>query len=295
MQKKHAYLIICHQDNNLLKKIIELIDDIRNDIFIHVDAKIKTFDFEKIKKYSKKSNIIFAPRVDVEWAMYSLVDAELILFKTAKNNGNYDYYHLISGADLPLKSQNYIHNFFDNLNEEAIHVFKEDTVKLENIERYQTYYFFKRNLRTKYFVKYRIDRYLAKIQVLLKIKRNKNINFQKGHNWVSVTDEFVDYLLSKKDWIESTYKNTFCPDESYIQTIALNSHFKDRLIMDDQDNSISGCLREIDWARGNPYVFRENDYDMLKKSKSIFARKFDEKIDEKIINLIYNDLIIKDE
>lgn len=46
-------------------------------------------------------------------------------------------------------------------------------------------------------------------------------------------------------------------------------------------------MRLTDWNRGNPYVFRNEDYEELVQSKYIFARKFDEKIDEKIIDRLY--------
>ena len=51
-------------------------------------------------------------------------------------------------------------------------------------------------------------------------------------------------------------------------------------------------MRYIDWDRGNPYVFRIDDYDALMKSDCMFARKFDEKIDKEIIEKIY--LTLKD-
>ena len=44
--------------------------------------------------------------------------------------------------------------------------------------------------------------------------------------------------------------------------------------------------RYIDWVRGsnnNPYVFREADYEELKRASGLFARKFDLNIDQKIV------------
>ena len=40
---KHAYLIIAHNNFYILKKLIALIDDERNDIYIHIDKKTKNF------------------------------------------------------------------------------------------------------------------------------------------------------------------------------------------------------------------------------------------------------------
>lgn len=46
-------------------------------------------------------------------------------------------------------------------------------------------------------------------------------------------------------------------------------------------------MREIDWNRGNPYVFRTEDFEILMNSPCMFARKFDEKTDREIIERIY--------
>ena len=45
-------------------------------------------------------------------------------------------------------------------------------------------------------------------------------------------------------------------------------------------------MRYIDWNHGEPYVFRKTDFRRLQNSKALFARKFDENIDDEIIDLI---------
>ena len=56
------------------------------------------------------------------WGSYSLVECELFLLRQATKNRKYDYYHLISGMDLPLKPQKEIHEIFDKSNNiEYIH------------------------------------------------------------------------------------------------------------------------------------------------------------------------------
>ena len=42
--------------------------------------------------------------------------------------------------------------------------------------------------------------------------------------------------------------------------------------------------RHIDWNRGEPYTFKNEDYNELKNSECFFARKFSSKIDKKIID-----------
>lgn len=38
---KHAYLILDHKEWGLLQTMIDCINDPRNDIFVHIDAKVK--------------------------------------------------------------------------------------------------------------------------------------------------------------------------------------------------------------------------------------------------------------
>ena len=36
---KHAYLIIAHNEPNILKTLLLMLDDERNDVYLHVDAR----------------------------------------------------------------------------------------------------------------------------------------------------------------------------------------------------------------------------------------------------------------
>ena len=134
--KKHAYLIIAHNNFNQLKKLIELLDYEENDIYIHLDKKSK-LNVEELKKYVKKSKLIFTKRIKVSWGGFSLVQSELILLKASVKE-NYMYYHLISGADLPIKSMKEIHEFFEeNEGKQFIHFRREDDYDgIENRLRY---------------------------------------------------------------------------------------------------------------------------------------------------------------
>lgn len=40
MNEKHAYLILAHNDPKVLELLVRLLDDSRNDIYIHVDKKV---------------------------------------------------------------------------------------------------------------------------------------------------------------------------------------------------------------------------------------------------------------
>ena len=80
--KKHAYLILVHNEPSIFETLISLLDDERNDIFVHVDKKTDITQFQKIQ--SHYSNLIFIQeRIDVRWGDISMMQAEMNLFKGA--------------------------------------------------------------------------------------------------------------------------------------------------------------------------------------------------------------------
>ena len=111
--KRHAYLILAHHHFSQLRKLIELLDDSRNDIFVHVDAKA-AFDPEEWRNVCRHSALVFLEnRLRVSWGGVSIMRSELALLREALSHGKYDYFHLLSGMDLPIKDQDTIHSFFD--------------------------------------------------------------------------------------------------------------------------------------------------------------------------------------
>ncbi|MBR5512199.1 MAG: glycosyl transferase [Bacteroidaceae bacterium] len=269
---KHAYLIIAHNEFEILKKLVSLLDNEHNDIYIHFDAKVATLP---IIETTKSQLYILKKRIDVRWADYSQVETEMTLLQEAFSKLRYDYFHIISGVDLPIKPQNYIHKFFEknrgkefidyclfgftdkmNRNAKMWHLFPKD---FKNIGRLSI---FKRIFRAAF----------IRIQQIFGLKRNKNIDFRTGSNWVSITAEFTEYLLSRKDNIRKTYTHTFCADEIFIQTECWNSEFRNNLY--DYSENYRGHMRLIDWGRGTPYTWQNNDYEELMQSDRLFARKF---------------------
>ena len=111
--KRHAYLILAHHHFGQLRKLIMLLDDPRNDIFVHVDKKA-AFNPEEWTGLCRHSRLSFLKeRICVSWGGVSIMRSELALLKEATSSGEYDYYHLLSGMDLPIKDQDTIHAFFD--------------------------------------------------------------------------------------------------------------------------------------------------------------------------------------
>lgn len=286
--ERHAYLIQAHKFDYTFKTLLKMIDDTRNDIFIHMDKKNKKFNEEEVKKIIKKSNVFFTERTSVTWGAYSIINSELLLLKKATSTGKYMYYHLLSGEDLPIKNQDYIHNFFQkNIGKEFVRFEKKEFTYSDRI-RY-TYPFQELAGRSKNI--YRIlGILLIKFQKIINYSKPiyKNIRFQKGTNWFSITDSLARYVVEKENWIKETFKNSFCSDEIFLQTIVINSDYIKNLYHKDFDNNPVAIMRLIDWKRGNPYIFKKDDLDELKKSEMLFARKFNCKVDKNIIDKVYD-------
>ena len=284
--ERHAYLIIAHSNLEQLQQLLLLLDDPRNDIYIHLDLKSK-LDIKKITPpHMKYSHCRFCERVDVRWGNVSLIQAEMNLFELA-SQVEHAYYHLISGIDLPLHSQDYIHRYFEGKNFEYIGY----SPKWDMRERVYCHNLFMQYMRfPNQYIRgglQKMRQLYNKLQILVGYKmKQPDYEFKAGCEWVSVTHDFVLSLLENKDEILKMYQYAYCPDEIYKQTFAYNSEFRNRIY--NVTDEFEGCLREIDWKRGRPYIWRKEDYDYLSHSNKLFARKFDENVDEEIINMLIN-------
>ncbi len=276
---KHAYLIIAHNEPEVLRTLLAMLDDVRNDIFVHIDRRACSV-YESIKDYKvEHSALIFLEHpIAVYWGDISQVQVEYMLFERAFSQGPYAYYHLLSGVDLPIKSQDYIHAFFQkNQGKEFVGFWMDAAHRRDLKRKVYRYYLFTRYFKGGNALVHSVcalsrNLFLA-LQKVIRYKRNQgNIVFQKGFNWVSITQAFCTYLLSQKENVFRTFRYTLCPDEIFIQTVLWNSSFREHIY--NKENALIGSMRYIDWERGNPYVWQEKDTDELLSSPYLFARKF---------------------
>lgn len=264
---RHAYLILAHNDISLLKTLVECLDDVRNDIYIHWDA--KSGDNPAIETLN--SNLFFLKeRVDVRWASFSMVKAEYLLFKTAFQNGPYAYYHLLSGADLPIKTQDYIHTECDRMAGTEFIGFA-DAPQSEIDFRAQHHFLFSEEFKTKSILKRGLRFLYLKYQDLAR-KRRTEILVKKGSQWCSLTHSFVSYLIKQENLVKVIFANSFCPDEMFIQTVCANSPFIDKV--KEAKTEFDGNMRYIKWEDGELFPIEETDLSDLKTSDKWFARKF---------------------
>lgn len=293
---KHAYLLMIHKEPYNLQKLLELLDDVNNDIYIHIDVKSKILCKEEILKWCKKSNLYFVQSISVQWAAYSGIKCEMVLLEEAVK-GKYDYYHLLSGQDLPLTSQKNMQCFFEeNKGKEFVSLYDRKDLEWRMQALYERVCYWHLNeLADRFSSKFMknlvelVSKVWLKVQKILHIKRQIKIEeIAFGKNWFSITDNFAQYVLAHKEEIEKIFKYTASGDEIFLQYMLVKSPYKDNNYLTDKDSS----MRYVDWTRSvnkaNPHVWETKEFDELINSGYLFARKFDSDIDREIIDQIYN-------
>lgn len=288
---KHAYLVMAHNNFYVLETLLHLLDDERNTIYLHIDKKTKGVDTEALQKIPQKAKLYLVKRRKVNWGGFSQIQCELALLREAVK-GKHNYYHYLSGVDLPIKPNNTICKRIEENNGKLFINFSEDEFIQENhiLERMELYHFFQEYLRRKQkWIAYparALERVSLWIQKRLKVNRlrGKNIEIKYGANWVSIPHAFAEYVLSQKKEITSYFRFSNCCDEIFMQTLAYNSEFRKDIYDIDRRESFHSCLRSIDWKRGTPYIYRLEDFEPLIQSEFLFARKFDQNVDRNIVD-----------
>lgn len=288
---KHAYLIMADQDFEQLEILLPLLDDAKNDFFIHIDKKVRltSENQRKIKSCIKQSQVYFVKRLNVNWGAPDQVWCELILMKAARQNGHYSYYHFLSAKDLPLQSQKKIHAFFEQ----------------HQGENFIEFLPINREVKNRVAVKHafpKISAYRSTnnkiLQILIRLYRKSERGIQNmlhlnayakyqldlayGSNWLSITEEVVDEILHQEEQIKKMYQHSILCDEIFIQTMVMNHPNLKATI------SPLGNLRYLDFGKkdSSPKTFTESDFQDLKNAKEsglMFARKFNANIDKIII------------
>lgn len=268
---RHAYLIIAHEAPEVLNRLLMEIDDCRNDIYVHVDIKAP---FAKAEYYPKHARITYLEhRFDGRWGDFSLVEIELALLRTALNKGDYGYLHLVSGVDLPVKTQDFIHDCCNRMQGKLFIGYAQNVSDREIWWRSQHRFLFSRSFRSKSIVKRGLRTIVARIQSILKFHRYPGV-VRKGAQWWSITSEFGKYLIDNERDIKRYFEGTYCPDELVVQTYCWNSSFRDFIY--DSNNEFKGCRRYIPWKNGHLRHFEADDFIKMKSGDYWFARKFDE-------------------
>lgn len=282
---KLAMLMLCHKNPEQINMLTKRMNNPDIDFYIHVDKKSDIFD-----KLTTNSRIHLLPdkyRVDCKWATFALVQAELNLLRYATEHSKYDFYWFCSGQDFPIKSTSYIHEYLEN--HEGINFLNlspsnnwggvRNNLDKRN-EIYYPFFLFGRSNGKRLLKRIYVEITGGYNKTFRPFKRYCSFKSYFGSQWCCLSSEMVDWILiylRNHHYYISYFKHCSTPDESFFQTLVMNSPYKDKR---------KDYLHYIDWSEGksSPKTLTMEDVEKLKNSDKLMARKFDIKFDREILD-----------
>lgn len=289
-----VYLLIAHKDPH---QVIRLVAKLKNEntiIFIHFgkDASNKDY-FKLVEEYKDTNDVKFLKRFETKWGK-GIIDPVLEGIHTIiQKKIPCDFLILMSGQDYPLKTNEEIIQFFsENSNFSFINAvpLPDPEWDINISSRWENYYYNFINPRKSKFrrrLNLGLNLILNLFIRIIKGKRKFPENYSPygGSAWWCLSREGVEYLntftFENPEFIKF-FEHVFIPDEIFFQTVLVNSPLKNKII--------NSSLTYDDWSTNaaHPKLLCVEDYEKLLSSGKLFARKFDETLCPKILDMIDN-------
>ena len=277
---KQAILITAYHDLDQLCRLVDYFDE-DFAIYIHLDKKCK----KDCSRLANRANVCLYRNYAVEWGDYRHLKAIVLLMKEAFRSGDLEYFHLITGSDYPTmplaKFKAYCEAHHNDNYLEHFPLPHDDWGKEGGLNRIQYWWLRPNSSRSKGAW---LTRKAIAIQRRLGIKR-KFIFFEGklygGGTYWSVSRNAIgmaiDYFDKHPDYLRR-FRMTSIAEEICLPSLWMNSG----LLFD------NNYLRYIDWGPdgANPQVLTEKDYDNIKASGALFARKLESGTSDKLIEML---------
>ena len=307
---------MCHKNPN---QVIRLIDRCKNsnvDIVVHADINMSSQDYGILESYIRKKQGVFLTnkRLHGELDKRSLVDIVFEMLESAmkyskQNDVHYKYFALLSGQDYLVKSIDWI---CEKLDENYPKPFIDCTPYHKDNWLYKKFNFspsfvkynewitksFKKgfirsSIRCSAVIYNFITCKILKKSVASYLIKN-NVELYGGSAWWILPDIAIDYIYKNKDSKISSYilDNVRTPEENYFQIMTMRSPIMELVQLNPYDMVEQNCKT---WAyfsdegkpfKGHPYIFTIQEAEKLENTDFWIARKFDEKIDNDIFDII---------
>lgn len=279
---KHGILMMAHNNTEVVKTCLRMLDDERFTLFLLVDAKspLKPEDFLPELRHM---HCVVLPRMAINWGGYSMIQGMLSQMRAAVDAGM-DVLHALQGADLPLKTPEEIDRFFTQRPGKNFLLYQAWQERMAPYRALCRHYL----VDTPY---YRHNKFLHIINHLLARPQKLFVDMKRpvwiGSSLVSLTRDFAAYLVGMEDQIRRDYRYSLAGDEIFMHTIIKQSPFADTLY-----RPLEG-VRLIDWERRevrSPRTFDMSDLEILRAAveneELMFARKFQESRDIEIVKAV---------
>ncbi len=286
-----AHLIITYTDPKQTERMILSMTHPDFDFYIHVDKKN---DILPHLYLGQLPNVYFIhKRIDVRWAGFNTIKAIFNCINEICNNNNnkqYGFINILSGQDYPLKPVDELARFFtENRGKEFIAYNDMLTEWQDNQWRYKKVHlnnvrwFTRKPLRWKRIVEKGLNYILG--------ERKMPYGFHpygKSMFWILSPEValYVTKMVENDRRLRRFFYFTWASDEMVFQTIVMNSPYKNKVVNEN--------YRYIKWLSEDevhPEILGEKDFENIKESSMLFARKFDMNRDRKVLDKIDEELL----
>lgn len=302
---KIAFCNLCHTDPEMVARVANKLTEHKDfDMYIHVDAKSDIQPFEKLLKENQQVFFI-KDRYKVYWGGYHAILASFALLEAVLNSGiEYDYIVMLQNLDYPIKSNQYIDEFFEkNKGTEYIrgcHIAK--TKDWHYAAKYKIY-----NSRDKEF-------YLKKHNKVVKLlwdgwhallslttigfngvhkENGEQLDLYYGTAQWAATRECVQYMVDfyhTHPKFNQRMRHIKFPDEEYFHTVVHNSPYRTHCVRYDEvpERWLVNWrnIHYFEFPDEGVVTFTEKDYDKLMAREELFCRKVRTGISDSLLDMI---------
>jgi hypothetical protein len=281
-----AYILQIHKNPEQVNMFIDqLISEELADVYVHIDKK----NYEELNgKIIKNPNVkVLDKNINCEWGDISQIDTTILLLREVlASRYKYDFVCLRSGQDLLVKNgfKDFLLNNKGNIYMMARKIQSKDLGPMKIR--------WPKVLRRRYNSLHLYRTYRKILLILYRIGINifpnfndwpKDFSFYSGSQWFTIPSEVASYIiefLDQNEWFYTFYKNSLVPDEWFFHTLIMNSPFKSKVV---NNNLLLLKWGETIKTRNSPQDLKIEDIKLIEESKQFFARKFDRKIDQTVV------------
>ena len=279
MRPDIAFLISAHTDAPQLLRLIEALSA-DAEFFVHIDAKS---DIKPFTSLIKSDNVHFlVNRVDVRWGTMREVEYQMQLICAAvEYPRHFDRIFFLSGMDYPLWSSEQIVEWLSAQGErellQGICLDKPEINQLQH-EMYTVARPFFRSVKLSILARkaLRLTGYRKRLRFTV---NGAMWHLYKGSAWWCISQELAIYILdvyANRSEVSHYFRNSFCPAETLIQTIAFNSpQWAGRCILTEGAYPGLAALTPLHFIDYEPVIqiMTEADLPRLRQSGKMFCRK----------------------
>jgi hypothetical protein len=268
-----AILVIGHANPGVFQRLAWSLDHPAIAVFCHIDAKSDLTRFTA----DVPGNLVFIEdRRSVFWGGYRMIEAELALFRAARQAGPFAAYALISGDSLPLIDNGALVDLFTHTPHTLR--FREQAPGDKSYERIDRVYLPDTAVGTFRGLPTHLDRHLTSEDFAMfrramqsrRQKRSRKFLLFKGPQWFSICDDLLCRMLAHLETdpaYEEIFRFSAVPDELFFHTLLK--------IVEPAAESAFGIMG-MEWSRKPmPGVMRsDDDLPMIAAAGEPFFRKF---------------------